>query len=163
MAYEIERKFLVKGDFRPDVFKQYNIQQGYLILSGVDVVRVRIRDDKGFLTIKTAEEESSIRRNEWEYEVPLKDAKEMLALCQEGVIKKTRSLVRHGKHVFEVDEFYGENEGLLLAELELEHEDEPYGRPDWLGEEVTGNVRYFNSFLSVHPFKEWSEDEGDEE
>ena len=159
MAYEIERKFLVNGDYKSHAFKHYNIQQGYLILSGTDVVRVRIRDDKGFLTIKTADGDSGIRRNEWEYEVPLKDAQDMLALCEEGVIKKIRYLIRHGEHVFEVDEFFEENEGLHLAELELEHEDEAYDRPEWLGEEVTGNVRYFNSFLSVHPYKEWSRDE----
>ena len=93
---------------------------------------------------------------EWEYEIPINDAEEMLKLCEEGLIDKTRYLVKVGNHVFEVDEFYGENEGLLIAEVELESEDEQFEKPEWLGEEVTGNVRYYNSFLSMHPYKNWN-------
>lgn len=158
MGYEIERKFLVKGDFKADVFRKFRIKQGYLALSGVNVVRIRVKDDKGYLTVKTALEEGTIKRNEWEYEVPAADAEDMLLLCEDAIIDKTRYLIQVGSHVFEVDEFYGENEGLLIAEVELDDEDEVFEKPDWLGDEVTGNVRYYNSFLSIHPFSGWSND-----
>ena len=156
MGYEIERKFLVNGDYKSKSFKAYPIKQGYLSLSGTSVVRVRIRGEKGFITVKSSVAEGSITRNEWEYEIPVLDAEEMLGLCKEGMIDKTRYLVKVGNHLFEVDEFYGENEGLLIAEVELESEDEKFEIPEWLGEEVTGNVRYYNSFLSVHPYKKWN-------
>ena len=156
MGYEIERKFLVKGEYKSKSFKSFAIKQGYLSASGINVVRVRTKGDKAFITVKSSAIGDSIVRREWEYEIPVKDAEEMLLLCQEGVISKTRYLVEVGKHVFEVDEFYGDNEGLLIAEVELGHEDEPYEIPEWLGKEVTGNVRYYNSFLSMHPYKTWS-------
>lgn len=156
MAYEIERKFLVNGDYKSDVYKSYPIQQGYLSLTGTSVVRVRIRGEQAFITVKSALEEGAITRHEWEYEIPVEDAAEMLTLCGEGVIDKTRHLVKIGSHLFEVDEFHGKNEGLLVAEVELEREDEPFERPEWLGEEVTGNVRYYNSYLSIHSYKEWA-------
>ena len=156
MGYEIERKFLVNGDYKSKSFKAYPIKQGYLSLSGTSVVRVRIRGEKGFITVKSSVAEGSITRNEWEYEIPVLDAEEMLGLCKEGMIDKTRYLVKVGNHLIEVDEFYGENEGLLIAEVELESEDEKFEIPEWLGEEVTGNVRYYNSFLSVHPYKKWN-------
>ena len=156
MGYEIERKFLVNGDYKSKSFKAYPIKQGYLSLSGTSVVRVRIRGEKGFITVKSSVAEGSLTRNEWEYEIPVLDAEEMLGLCKEGMIDKTRYLVKVGNHLFEVDEFYGENEGLLIAEVELESEDEKFEIPEWLGEEVTGNVRYYNSFLSVHPYKKWN-------
>lgn len=158
MGYEIERKFLVNGEFKSFSFKKYRIKQGYLALSGINVVRVRVRDEKAFLTVKTAHEEGTIKRHEWEYEVPVEDAEEMLLLCEDAVIDKTRFLIQSGNHVFEVDEFYGENEGLYIAEVELEDENEEFEKPEWLGEEVTGNVRYYNSFLSIHPFSGWNED-----
>ena len=158
MGYEIERKFLVNGDYKSKSFKNFRIKQGYLALSGISVVRVRIKGEKAFVTIKSALEENTIKRNEWEYEIPVQDAEEMLLLCEEAVIEKTRYLVNVGNHVFEVDEFYGDNEGLLIAEVELESEDEAYEKPNWLGPEVTGNVRYYNSFLSIHPYKEWQEE-----
>jgi len=120
------------------------------------VIRVRIKDEKAFITIKSALTEGKIKRHEWEYEIPVADAEEMLQLCEQGVIDKRRYLVQAGKHTFEVDEFCGQNEGLQIAELELESEDEPFEKPEWLGAEVTGNVRYYNSFLSIHPYKEWS-------
>lgn len=156
MGYEIERKFLVKGEYKSKSFKSFAIKQGYLSASGINVVRVRVIDDKAFITVKSSAIGDSIVRREWEYEIPVKDAEEMLLLCREGMISKTRYLVEVGKHVFEVDEFYGDNEGLLIAEVELGHEDEPYEIPEWLGKEVTGNVRYYNSFLSMHPYKTWS-------
>lgn len=157
MGYEIERKFLVNGDYKSHSFKNFRIKQGYLALSGVTIVRVRIKGEKAFVTIKSALEENKIKRNEWEYEIPVQDAEEMLLLCEEAVIEKTRYLIKVGKHVFEVDDFDGENEGLVIAEIELESEDEPYEKPGWLGPEVTGNVRYYNSFLSIHPYSEWGE------
>ncbi|HHV86941.1 MAG TPA: CYTH domain-containing protein [Petrimonas sp.] len=157
MGYEIERKFLVNGDYKSHSFKNFRIKQGYLALSGVTIVRVRIKGEKAFVTIKSALEENKIKRNEWEYEIPVQDAGEMLLLCEEAVIEKTRYLIKAGKHIFEVDDFEGENEGLVIAEIELESEDEPYEKPGWLGPEVTGNVRYYNSFLSIHPYSEWGE------
>lgn len=157
MGYEIERKFLVNGDYKSHSFKNFRIKQGYLALSGVTIVRVRIKGEKAFVTIKSALEENKIKRNEWEYEIPVQDAEEMLLLCEEAVIEKTRYLIKAGKHIFEVDDFEGENEGLVIAEIELESEDEPYEKPGWLGPEVTGNVRYYNSFLSIHPYSEWGE------
>ncbi len=144
MGYEIERKFLVNGDYKSHSFKNFRIKQGYLALSGVTIVRVRIKGEKAFVTIKSALEENKIKRNEWEYEIPVQDA-------------ETRYLIKAGKHIFEVDDFEGENEGLVIAEIELESEDEPYEKPGWLGPEVTGNVRYYNSFLSIHPYSEWGE------
>lgn len=156
MGYEIERKFLVNGDYKSHAYSSFAIKQGYLSISGISVIRVRIKGAKAFITIKSAQVEGLIKRHEWEYEIPVEDAEEMLLLCEDAVIDKTRYLVQAGKHVFEVDEFYGENEGLLIAEVELEREDETFEKPDWLGPEVTGNVRYYNSFLSIQPYKEWS-------
>lgn len=156
MGYEIERKFLVKGDYKSSSFKKYSIKQGYLALSSLNVVRVRVKGDKGYITVKSSVIKDSIKRNEWEYEIPVNDAEEMLLLCKEGIIDKTRYLVKVGKHIYEVDEFYGENEGLLIAEVELEDENEIYDKPEWLGEEVTGNLKYYNSYLSLHPFKTWT-------
>lgn len=158
MGYEIERKFLVKGDYKSQSFKSLPIKQGYLALAGTHVVRIRVKGEKAFLTVKSSMEGGSFARREWEYEVPKADAEEMLQMCDEGIVEKTRHLVNVGSHLFEVDEFFGENEGLLIAEVELRSEDEPFEKPDWLGEEVTGNVRYYNSFLSMHPYKEWAED-----
>ncbi len=159
MGYEIERKFLVRGEFKSKSFDKFNIKQGYLALLGYNVVRIRVRDDKGFITIKTAAKEGAIIRNEWEYEIPVADANEMLNLCEDSVLDKTRYLIKVGNHVFEVDEFHGENDGLLIAEIELESETEEFEKPEWLGVEVTGNVRYYNSFLSIHPYNGWQKDE----
>lgn len=156
MGYEIERKFLVRGDYKSQSSKSFSIKQGYLSLSGISVIRVRIKGERAFITIKSALTEGKIKRHEWEYEIPMEDAGEMLALCENPVIEKTRYLIDYGGHLFEVDEFYGDNDGLVIAEIELEDEDELFDRPDWLGDEVTGNVRYYNSFLSMHPYKEWS-------
>ena len=157
MGYEIERKFLVNGDFKSHAFSRSAIKQGYLSISAVSVIRVRTRDEKAWLTIKSAQVEGMIKRHEWEYEIPLAEAEEMLLLCEDAVIDKNRYLVQAGRHLFEVDEFHGENEGLLIAEVELESEEETFEKPDWLGSEVTGDERYYNSFISMKPYKLWSD------
>lgn len=155
MAQEIERKFLVKGDFKPFVQKETRIIQGYLSSVPERTVRVRTKGEKGFLTIKGIGNESGASRYEWESEISTEDAKNLLAICEPGVIDKTRYLVEVGKHTYEVDEFYGENEGLIVAEIELNSEDEAFEKPEWLGEEVTGDVKYYNSMLMKIPFTTW--------
>ncbi len=155
MGLEIERKFLVKGDFRSLVTSQTRIIQGYICSANGRTVRVRIRDDKGYLTIKGPSDATGLARYEWETEIGLADARDLLRLCEPGIINKTRYLVPYGKHTFEVDEFYGENDGLVLAEVELGAEDETFERPDFIGEEVTGDRRFYNSHLRTHPYKDW--------
>jgi len=152
MAKEIERKFLVSGEFRQDSPESYRIMQGYICSDPDRTVRVRVRGDKGFLTIKGRGSEDGLSRYEWEKEIPVSEAFELMALCGSGVIDKTRYLVPFGKHTYEVDVFHGANEGLVLAEIELSDEQEAFEKPLWLGEEVTGDVRYYNSMLSLHPF-----------
>ena len=152
MAKEIERKFLVSGEFRQDSPESYRIMQGYICSDPDRTVRVRVRGDKGFLTIKGRGSEDGLSRFEWEKEIPVTEAVELMALCGSGVIDKTRYLVPFGKHTYEVDVFHGANEGLVLAEIELSDEQEAFEMPSWLGEEVTGDVRYYNSMLSLHPF-----------
>ncbi|MDX9929096.1 MAG: CYTH domain-containing protein [Bacteroidales bacterium] len=155
MAQEIERKFLVKGDFKCESTRATRITQGYLSLVPERTVRVRIKGDKGFLTIKGISNVSGVTRYEWEQEIPVSEADELLKICEPGLIDKTRYEVKKGKHVFEVDEFHGENEGLILAEVELSSEEEPFDRPGWIGEEVTGDSRYFNSALISNPYRSW--------
>ena len=155
MAQEIERKFLVKGNFKPEVFKSTRIMQGYLSSVPERTVRVRINGEQGFLTIKGKGNHSGIRRYEWEKEIPLNEAEELLQLCEPGIIDKVRNLVPVGKHTWEVDVFHGDNEGLILAEIELASEDEPFERPDWVGHEVSGDRRYYNSMLTKYPYKQW--------
>ncbi|MFK5878581.1 MAG: CYTH domain-containing protein [Flavobacteriaceae bacterium] len=156
MAQEIERKFLVQGDFKPLVIKETRITQGYLSSVPERTVRVRIKGDKGFMTIKGIGNESGASRYEWEREISIEDAKELLAICEPGVIDKTRFIVKaDGDLVFEVDEFYGENEGLTVAEIELPTEDTAFTKPSWLGEQVTGEVKYYNSMLMKNPYKSW--------
>lgn len=152
MPKEIERKFLVSGEFRQDSPESYRIMQGYICSDPDRTVRVRVRGDKGFLTIKGRGSEDGLSRYEWEKEIPVTEAAELMALCGSGVIDKTRYLVPFGKHTYEVDVFHGANEGLVLAEIELSDEQEAFEKPSWLGEEVTGDVRYYNSMLSLHPF-----------
>ena len=152
MAKEIERKFLVSGEFRQDSPESYRIMQGYICSDPDRTVRVRVRGDKGVLTIKGRGSEDGLSRYEWEKEIPVSEAFELMALCGSGVIDKTRYLVPFGKHTYEVDVFHGANEGLVLAEIELSDEQEAFEMPSWLGEEVTGDVRYYNSMLSLHPF-----------
>lgn len=155
MAQEIERKFLVKGDFRPFVKKSTRITQGYLSSVPERTVRVRLKGEKGFLTIKGIGNESGASRFEWEREVDPADVENLLKICEPGVIDKTRHLVEAGKHTYEVDEFYGENQGLIVAEVELASEDEAFDKPEWLGEEVTGDVKYYNSMLMKNPYTKW--------
>ncbi|MEN8223980.1 MAG: CYTH domain-containing protein [Bacteroidota bacterium] len=156
MAQEIERKFLVKGDFRSLVTKETRITQGYLSSVPERTVRARIKGDKGFLTIKGIGSESGASRFEWEKEVSVEEARSLLNICEPGVIDKTRFIVPEQSGLkFEVDEFYGDNEGLTVAEIELPSEDHPFEKPEWLGEEVTGDVRYYNSMLMKTPFKSW--------
>ncbi len=155
MAQEIERKFLVVGDYRSQAHAKIRMVQGYICSTRGRTVRVRICDDKGYLTIKGPANASGTSRYEWEHELPLDEAKELIKLCEPGLIDKTRYLVRSGKHTFEVDEFYGENEGLVVAEVELGSEEEAYVKPDFIGEEVTGDVRYYNAQLMRNPYKNW--------
>ena len=156
MALEIERKFLVKDEsYKEMAYQASRIAQGYICSMRGRTVRVRIRDGKGYLTIKGPADAAGIGRYEWEKEIPLQEAQELMSLCEPGMINKTRYLVRSGRHVFEVDEFYGENEGLVIAEVELSSADEEYEKPLFIGEEVTGDVRYYNSFLMKKPFKQW--------
>ncbi|MBP3738619.1 MAG: CYTH domain-containing protein [Muribaculaceae bacterium] len=155
MAQEIERKFLVKGEFKSEAFKATRITQGYLSSVPERTVRVRIKGDKGFITIKGIGNASGASRYEWEKEIPVEDVQELLKICEPGVIDKTRYLVKAGERTFEVDEFYGDNEGLTMAEVELPSEDAAFDRPAWLGEEVTGDSRFYNSMLMKNPYKNW--------
>ena len=155
MAQEIERKFLVIGDFKSQAFEQSRIVQGYISSARGRTVRVRIRNGRGYLTINGASNESGTSRYEWEKELSLHEAEELMKLCEPGVIDKTRYLVRSGEHIFEVDEFYGENEGLIVAEVELNAEDEAFVKPSFIGQEVTGDVRYYNSQLMKKPYTTW--------
>ena len=152
MSQEIERKFLVVGEYKTQAFAQSRIVQGYISSARGRTVRVRIRDGKGYLTIKGASNASGTSRYEWEKEIPLEEAEELMKLCEPGIIDKTRYLVRSGAHVFEVDEFYGENEGLTVAEVELGSEEEAFVKPDFIGVEVTGDIRYYNSQLMKNPY-----------
>lgn len=155
MSKEIERKFLVRGDFKSLAFRSERITQGYLSSVPERTVRVRIKGNEGFITIKGLSNASGLTRYEWEKEIPVDEVRELLQLSEPGMIDKTRYLVQVGKHVFEVDEFYGENEGLILAEIELQSEDEPFEKPEWLGKEVTGDPRYYNAMLSKKPYKSY--------
>jgi len=153
---EIERKFLVKSeDFKEQAFTQIKIAQGYLSSIPERTVRVRIKGERGFLTIKGIGHQGGMTRFEWENEIPLEEATELLKLCEKGKIEKTRFEIKSGNHVYEVDEFYGENEGLIIAEIELKSETETFDKPNWLGEEVTNDERYYNAYLSKKPFKDW--------
>ena len=155
MGQEIERKFLVRGEYKSQAYASSRIVQGYICSARGRTVRVRIRDTKGYLTIKGASDAAGMSRYEWEREIPLAEAEELMKLCEPGVIEKTRYLVRSGRHVFEVDEFYGDNQGLVVAEVELTSETEPFEKPAFIGREVTGDVRYYNSQLMKHPYAEW--------
>jgi CYTH domain-containing protein len=153
---ETERKFLVASDdFKTLAFSQNRIVQGYLNSHPERTVRVRIKGDKGFLTIKGKGNESGTTRLEWEREIPLTEAEQLLPLCEQGTIDKIRHEISVGNHVYEVDVFSGENEGLIIAEIELASETESFEKPSWLGKEVTGDERYYNAYLSNHPFNNW--------
>ena len=153
---EIERKFLVTSTAFLDEFHTKNrIVQGYLSSVPERTVRVRIKGDKGYLTIKGKSSDSGMSRMEWEKEIALEEAEQLLLLCEAGVIDKIRYEIPVGKHLYEVDVFSGENEGLILAEIELESENETFEKPNWLGMEVTNDTRYYNAYLSQKPFKTW--------
>jgi len=155
-GFEIERKFLVKdGRYKEQSFAHSRIRQGYICSGHGRTVRVRIRDTRGYLTIKGPSTNGGLSRYEFEKEITLDEAEHLMQLCEPGIIDKTRYLVKSGLHTFEVDEFYGENEGLVMAEVELSSEDEPYEKPDFIGEEVTGDRRYYNSYLRSNPFSLW--------
>lgn len=153
---EIERKFLVKNDsYKSLSFSRSIIAQGYLSSVPERTVRIRIKGDDAFLTIKGASNDSGLSRFEWENELSIDDAKKLLLLCETGIIEKTRYEVQSGEHVFEVDEFHGENMGLCIAEIELKSEEEVFIKPSWVGEEMTGNIKYYNAYLSKNPFRLW--------
>lgn len=153
---EIERKFLVlSDDFKTLAFTQNRIVQGYLNSDPERTVRVRIKGTKGFLTIKGKGNETGTTRLEWEKEIAVSEAELLLPLCEKGVIDKIRYEIKVGKHIYEVDVFAGDNHGLIMAEIELSSEDEMFEKPQWLGEEVTGDNRYYNACLSNNPFKNW--------
>lgn len=146
---------MVNGDFKSDAFKATRITQGYLSSVPERTVRVRVKGDKGYITIKGIGNASGASRFEWEKEIPVEDVKALLEICEPGVIDKTRYLVKAGEHTYEVDEFYGDNEGLTVAEVELSDENEAFDKPSWLGEEVTGDAKYYNSMLMKNPYKNW--------
>jgi CYTH domain-containing protein len=153
---EIERKFLVlSNDFIAEAFSKKRIVQGYLNSNPERTVRVRIKADKGFLTIKGKGNETGTTRLEWEQEIAVTDAEKLLTICENGIIDKVRHEVKVGNHIYEVDVFSGENEGLTIAEIELQSEDEVFEKPHWLGQEVTNDERYYNAYLSNNPFKSW--------
>ncbi len=155
MGIEIERKFLVANDgWRKNIISKTRLKQGYLANQERASVRVRIDGDQAYLTIKSAT--LGIRRSEFEYEIPIHDAEDMLdQIATPPFIEKTRYGVKCDEHVWEIDLFYGENEGLIVAEIELEAEDENFELPDWAGEEVSADARYFNVCLVTHPFCRW--------
>lgn len=154
---EIERKFLVKGEFKDVAFSSSRIVQGYLSSLPERNVRVRLRDVRAWLTVKGKSNAAGMSRFEWEKEISPEEARGLLEICEPGIIDKRRYLVEVGGHTWEVDEFYGENEGLVVAEIELSAEEEEFERPVWLGEEVTADVRYYNSQLVKKPFKTWKQ------
>ncbi len=154
--FEIERKFLVTSRaFKASAFKSSRIVQGFLNTHPERTVRVRIKGDKGFITVKGKSNEAGTIRTEWEKEIGLDEAAMLLELCEEGVVDKIRYEIKERNHIFEVDEFFGKNEGLIIAEVELTSENEDFEKPAWLGEEVTGKVKYYNSQLSKNPFNTW--------
>ena len=155
---EIERKFLVrKGDaYKRAAFSNSHIQQGYIPADGA-TVRVRTRDDKAYLTIKGKSVNGGMTRYEFEKEITLDEARSLLKLCKGGVVDKQRWLVKSGNHTFDVDEFFGDNAGLVLAEVELSSEDEIYEKPDFIGMEVTGDRRFYNSHLLTNPYSNWKD------
>ncbi len=155
MGQEIERKFLVRGEFKSSAKKAMRISQGYLSSVPERTVRIRVRDNQGFITVKGKSDIRGVSRFEWEKEISVDDALALLGLCEPGVIDKTRYLVDYAGYTFEVDEFYGNNEGLVMAEIELSCEDEAFEKPDWLGDEVTGDSRYYNAALTKNPYINW--------
>lgn len=156
MNIEIERKFLVKNkDFKNLSYKEEVFKQGYLNSDKTRNVRIRVTNDKAFLTIKGASNASGTTRFEWEKEINRQEAEQLLLLCEPTIIEKKRYYIKNDDLIIEVDEFYADNQGLILAEIELNSEHQKFKKPDWLGKEVTGNKEYYNSYLSKNPFKSW--------
>ena len=156
MAQEIERKFMVIGDYKKFATEETRIEQGYLSTVPERTVRVRIKGNQGFLTIKGIGNKSGASRFEFEKEISIDDAKDLMDICEPGVIEKTRFIIPINKGlIFEIDEFYGENQGLTVAEIELPSEEASFEKPSWLGEEVTGDVRFYNAMLMKNPYKNW--------
>jgi len=153
---EIERKFLVtSNNYKNEAFKTTRIIQGFLNTHKERTVRIRLIGTIGFITVKGPSTNDGLSRFEWEKELLKEEAEALLKLCEPGIIDKIRYEVKSGNHIFEVDEFYNENDGLVIAEVELSTENEAFSKPDWLGEEVTGTIKYYNSQLSKRPFKTW--------
>ena len=158
MAQEIERKYLVLDDsFKREAFSKSHIQQGYICSERGRTVRIRIRDSLAYITIKGPSLNGGLSRYEFEQEIPLDDAQQLMQLCEPGIIDKTRWLVKSDRHTFEVDEFHGDNDGLVMAEVELENEQDTPKIPHFIGKEVTGDRRYYNSQLRQRPFKTWAD------
>jgi adenylate cyclase len=156
MSLEIERKFLIKNlDFKTESFEKKYLKQGYLNTDKNRTVRIRIADEKAFITIKGKSNKAGTTRFEWEKEIPFSEAEELLLLCEPCIIEKHRYLIKKGTHTFEVDVFLGNNQGLIVAEIELNSENETFEKPTWLGNEVTGELKYYNSSISKLPFKNW--------
>ncbi|MDC1465051.1 CYTH domain-containing protein [Polaribacter sp.] len=156
MSLEIERKFLVKNlDFKLESFEKKYIKQGYLNTDKNRTVRIRVSNTKAFITIKGKSNKMGTTRFEWEKEIALSEAEELLLLCEPSIIEKHRYFIKKGIHTFEVDEFLGDNLGLIVAEIELNFENETFDKPNWLAKEVTGTVKYYNSSISKLPFKNW--------
>lgn len=157
MALEIERKFLVKGDFKTFAYKHENIMQGYLSTHPDRSVRIRRKGDSAFITIKGKSSENGLSRYEWEKAISLSDAQQLFKLCEPlTIIDKTRYYIKANDNLqFEVDEFHAENAGLVIAEIELNNESQEFDKPNWLGKEVTGDIRYYNSQLSKNPYSKW--------
>lgn len=156
MGLEIERKFLVKGDYKTQATSSTRIKQGYICSERGRIVRVRLRDTKAYLTIKGPSRDNGLSRYEFEKEITFDEALSLFALCEPGIVDKVRWLVPAGNHTFEVDEFLGDNAGLVVAEVELSRADEFFIKPDFIGKEVTGDRRYYNSQLRKNPFKNWN-------
>lgn len=157
MATEIERKYLVVGDFRADSERSEEVVQGFLSSVPERTVRVRKCNGRGYLTIKGAGDATGTTRFEWEREISADEADSLLALCEPGLIEKKRYYVPVGARLFEVDEFFGDNEGLIVAEIELDDPDDPVPAPAWLGPEVTGDARYYNAALRAFPYRLWTD------
>lgn len=156
MAIEIERKFLVNGEYRSFAIRQQHVVQGYLSSVSERSVRVRIIDEKAFITVKGESSNKGTSRFEWEKEITLTEAEALLKICEPGIIEKNRFIIPEKSGLFyEVDVFFGDNKGLIVAEIEVPYEDYQISKPDWLGKEVTGDIRYYNAFLSSNPFCKW--------
>jgi adenylate cyclase len=154
---EIERKYLVLSEaYKAEAFKTTRIVQGFLNSHPERTVRVRLKENQGYLTVKGLTSSDGVTRFEWEKEISKTDAEALLTLCEKGIIDKIRYEVKVGNHIYEVDEFFGENEGLVIAEIELQHINEPFEKPSWLGMEVTNQIKYYNSQLSKQPFTNWN-------